>query len=263
MVKNFQYIHNNYSSAPFNTGDSIKMCWLRVRPPQPERQHFPAFPTTAPSLAFSRPLASCGRRRRVHHHRRQQQEMEKRAHPWLLWRHPWHRQQGPGQDGASTGVGTEVENGTHQRKFPMPVFAIFDEKARLSGSLFWGLCLACRRHVPSPDNSKEIEAGWFIVADNRRTGRKWDGETRIHFRPGVGQRDRGPLEPDVRGRRGHRLGRTTGLNPIAERRLCHRVVPGLSNTQGGMKRNTKSQVLDILGTYPRLYAAGGTVTSGP
>jgi len=54
------------------------------------------------------------------------------------------------------------------------------------------------------------------------------------------------------------FGRTTGLNPIAEPPFyAIELFQGCLNTQGGMKRNTKSQVLDIFGNViPRLYAAG-------
>jgi succinate dehydrogenase/fumarate reductase flavoprotein subunit len=173
-------------------------------------------------------------------------------------------------EGACADTGTVIENGVFVKmKFPMPMHMIFNEEARLAGrSLFAGSAWMeqVEGYKFSDDNSEEVEKGWIVRASSIRelaskigrdpdaleaTVRRWNESCEagkdLEF-------DKGDPEfvPYYRPKE--------LLNPIpleGEPVYALELFPVNLNTQGGMVRNTKSQVLDIYGNpIPRLYSAG-------
>ena len=169
-------------------------------------------------------------------------------------------------EGAAPFVGVVMENGVYVRdKFPMPMHVIFDEQARLSGPLFSGaFSTQVEGYVPSADNSKELADGWIIKADSIRelatklgrdpdaleaTVKKWNASCAagkdLEF--DTGDPNHVPYD------RPKNLLNPFGGGPV----YAVEAFPQSLNTQGGMRRNTKAQVLDTGGKpIPRLYAAG-------
>jgi hypothetical protein len=166
-----------------------------------------------------------------------------------------------GLDGARTGTGQIVENGAYVReKFPMPMWMIFDDAACKSGALFGGsYATQVEGYKPSTDNSAELANGWFIKANDikelaTKIGRPAD---KLFGRVAV-EETVDKWNQIVAGGKDTDFGRTKNLNPIKDGPFyAIQFYPMTLNTQGGMKRNTKAQVLDRFGKpIPRLYSAG-------
>lgn len=166
-----------------------------------------------------------------------------------------------GQEGVVIFNGHVIENGVYVReKTPMPMFMIFDEKARLSGPLFTGAyATEIEGYKCSKDNSVELNAGWITKADSidelaQKIGREPDELFgRVALQDTVNRWNENcktHKDPDFK--------RARNLTPIAEGPFyAIQIFPVCVNTQGGMARNTKSQVIDIYGKpIPRLYSAG-------
>ena len=146
---------------------------------------------------------------------------------------------------------------------------IFDEAARLATKMFtsagtFGWVAGVEGFKGSSDNSAELANGWIIKADTIAELARRSGGTRL--RAG----DDRQVERVLRGGKDEQFdltGDDTGPVHAAgspPRRLQRRarstrspVYQGTLNTQGGITRNPKSQVMSIEGPpIPRLYAAG-------
>jgi len=163
---------------------------------------------------------------------------------------------------------------THALEYPrIPSYVIFDEVARKSGpiTVLAGMGHAGRRYKWSADNSKEIEKGWILKGNTlaelagkiktmskdtlEKTVAKWNedlakgGDTIFH-RP---IRSGDPSSPAYK-----ELATALWSAPIDTPPFyAVELHPALLNTQGGPKRNTRSQMLDAFGKpIPRLYCAG-------
>ena len=269
MVRDFQSISATYSpGGPYNTGDGIKMCWavgadirnmgvitapsglsVGIKPPWKSTISVSQKPSAGASITVG--------------------ANNKR------WRDEYRVSTGgiknkeiAGLEGGFANVFTTIENGVYVRdKYPMPIHIIFDEEARLSGPVF---SASFARRIEgfecSADNSAELAAGWITEANSIR-----ELATKIG-------RDPDALEATVNTwnascAAGKDLEFDTGdplhapyvrkpelLNPIpieGEPVYAVEAFPSCLNTQGGMRRNTKAQVLDIWGEpIPRLYSAG-------
>src|SRR5450759_335193 len=143
----------------------------------------------------------------------------------------------------------------YRDKHPGPVHFIFDEAARVSGALF-GSGMSWSDNIEgykcSADNSAEVAKGWIIKAADIRelatklgrdpdaleaTVTKWNADCAAGK---DSQFDTGDPTIVPYERKKERL------VPLASGPLyAVKVYPSTLNTQGGMVRNTKSQVLDI------------------
>jgi succinate dehydrogenase/fumarate reductase flavoprotein subunit len=267
MIRNFQGMAVNYSSGgPYNTGDGIKMCmevgadfWnmhVYAAPTSLAAGILPGYLSAirisqAPKAGASITVGANNKRWRDEY-RKNIRGIQNREIAVL--------------EGAGPGTGKIIEKGVYVRdKYPMPMHIIFDEEARLSGPLFNASFAAqVEGYQPSEDNSTELEMGWIVKADNIR-----ELATKIG-------RDPDALEETVNRwnescAAGRDLEFDTGdpnhvpynrpkelLNPIVGGPLyAVECFPSALNTQGGPKRNTESQVIDMEGKpIPRLYAAG-------
>ena len=265
MVRDFQLIAANYSlGSPYNTGDGIKMCWaagadLRNMGCHASPALFMAGIKPPWKSALMRLLPGEGGYIEVGANNKRWQD--EHSSGYFSAKRGIANKEIAGQDGVVSGTGQVIENGVYVReKCPMPMHLIFNEEARLSGPLFNGSFAAqIEGFACSADNSAELEAGWIIKADTikelaAKIGREAD--------PLFG---RVPLQETINRwnefcEAGEDLdyGRTSNLTPITGGPFyAIEVFSGTLNTQGGMKRNTKAQVLDIWGEpIPRLYAAG-------
>jgi len=140
----------------------------------------------------------------------------------------------------------------------MPMHIILDEKARLSGPLFGGMAWmgwvrVVEGYKPSIDNSAELKLGWMFKADTIR-----ELATKVGRAPDALEETVNRWNQFCANGKDLDFGRTANLTPIKDPPFyAIRCFPACLNTQGGMRRNTKSQVLDIEGKpIPRLYAAG-------
>ena len=138
-----------------------------------------------------------------------------------------------------------------------PVHMIFDEKTRLADTLASessGWNLAVENYEWSMDNSVEVEKGWIIKAGSIR-----ELAGKIGLDPVT-------LESTVATYNGYaRDGRDPEFDRPASTMLpidqapyyAMRIVPYVSTTQGGGRRNEKAQVLNPDGRpIPRLFEAG-------
>ena len=277
MVRDFQGIPVNYSlGSPYNEGETIKMSWeagadLRnmsvraaptgftagIKPP-----YKGAIPLSSPSGVAGVPGAEGSEpgalimvganNKRWHNEFRS--EVKGLAKKEVAMK-----------EGTYPGTGQIVENGVYVRdKYPMPMHMIFDEATRLAGPLFgymgMGWASQVEGYKPSSDNSEELEMGWIVKADTM---------SELASKIGRGNPDplwgQVPLEETIERwnqfcANGEDLdyGRTVGLVPFTEGPFyAVEMFPMCLNTQGGMKRNTNSQVVDVRGkVIPRLYSAG-------
>ncbi|HUW96521.1 MAG TPA: FAD-binding protein, partial [Anaerolineae bacterium] len=268
MVRDFQCIPVNYSlGSPYNTGETIKMCWeagadIRnmgaiAAPTGLAAGIFPEYNATidvsqAPQEGGCITVGANNKRWRDEYRLAAQGIQNKDK---------------AGLEGAFTSTGQVMENGVYVRdKHPMPMHIIFDEKARLSGSFFGGFAGmgmgwagVVEGYKPSADNSTELEAGWIVTADSiEELVTKLEREADPLY-------GRVPLEETINAWNqscaagvDEDHGRTQNLTPLEGPPFyAVQCYPQCLNTQGGMTRNTKSQVLDIRGNaIPRLYSAG-------
>ena len=172
-----------------------------------------------------------------------------------------------GLEGVRTGTGQIIENGVYVReKLPMPMHMIFDEAARLNGPIFSGsFSTQVEGFVCSPDNSVELENGWFVKADSISELASLIGQDPDPLYGRV------PLEETVA-----RWNDLCAAGEDTDHSRAKNLVPiqgppfyaleffgRCLNTQGGMTRNVKAQVIDIYGEpIPRLYSAGRMAMSG-
>ena len=137
----------------------------------------------------------------------------------------------------------------------IPSYVIFDEDTRMRGAV----ARADHGKVSdvyqwSPDNSAEIRKGWIKAAENIT-----DLAYQINIRPDVLQTTVAQYNLQCVGGYDPELGRPPHtLVPIGRSPYyAIEIWPCLFNTQGGPKRNSRAQVLDVRGNpIKRLYSAG-------
>jgi len=182
-----------------------------------------------------------------------------------------------GLEGANNSTGAIIENGVYVRdKYPMPMHIIFDQAAFAAGALFSGkggmgwIGHGIEAYTPSADNSAELAMGWITKGDTieelaTKLGREPNPSMkRVPLQQTVDtwnascaagkdlEFDKGDPNFTAYGRSATRLV-PFGAGPY----YAIELQPSCLNTQGGMNRNTKGQVLDSAGNpIPRLYAAG-------
>jgi succinate dehydrogenase/fumarate reductase flavoprotein subunit len=269
MIRDFQGISKLYSQgSPHNTGETIKMCWeigadIRnmsaiAAPSYLSAGILPGYKSAipiAPNLSKGGFIMVGANNKRF----RDEYRTAKTG---------WQSRGINTLEHAAGSTGQIIENGVYVRdKHPMPMHYIFDEAARVSGPLF-GSGMSWSNNIEgykcSPDNSAELAKGWIIKGAHIRdlatkigrdpdaleaTVKKWNADCAAgkdtQFDTGDPtivpyQRPKERLVPIVGG-------------PL----YAVQVYPSTLNTQGGMTRNIKSQVMDIRGNpIPRLYSAG-------
>jgi len=272
MIRDFQAIPVTYTpGSPYNTGDGIKMCIavgadLRnmgvlaspcglsagIKPPWKSGIDVIQTPTAGACIT----VGANNKRWRDEYRVATQGIRNKEI---------------AGLEGAQAGYMTALkENGVYVRdKWPMPMHIIFDEEARLSGPLFGGMATmgwsaTIEGYECSADNSAELADGWITKADSIRElatklGRDPDALEETVNRWNASCAAGRDLEFDTGDPNFVPYGRPKELlNPIVGGPVyAVEIFPKNLNTQGGMTRNTKAQVLDKEGKpIPRLYAAG-------
>ncbi len=272
MKRDFQGMPNpSYTyGSPYNTGETIKMCWA-------------AGADIRAMSSFSSPCRySAGMKGDLLAALRAEPMVKKGGMIMVgannkRWFDEYRPRMGGMKylgvshlEGACADTGTVIENGVFVKmKFPMPIHMIFNEEARLAGkSVFAGSAWMeqVEGYKFSQDNSEEIAKGWITKANSIRElatkiGRDPDAleatVKRWNESCAVGKDlefDKGDPEfvPYYR--------QKELLSPIpleGEPVYALQLYPVNLNTQGGMVRNTKAQVIDINGNpIPRLYAAG-------
>ena len=269
MVRNFQHMPELYSiGSPHNTGETIKMCWDAGAAPY--NMSVVAAPTywcagvvpgykgtiQLANQTSNGPFIMVGRnnKRFIDEFRGSVAGIQNKAIA--------------DREGTLTVSGQEIRDGAYVPKStPEPIHMIFDEAGRLSRamfSMFFGWAAYVEGFKGSSDNSAELANGWIIKADTiaelaEKTGRnadelqatidRWNSDCAngkdTQF--DTGDPNRAPYM-----RPANRLQPfTTGPFYAIEAHQC------TLNTQGGMARNPKSEVMSIEGPpIPRLYAAG-------
>ena len=154
----------------------------------------------------------------------------------------------------------------------IPFYVIFDESVRLAGpvSISAGRGYAGRRYKWSGDNSAEIEKGWIVKGNTigelaaklqmkpetlEQTLAKWNedvknGKDTLFHRP---MKDPKKADPAYK-----ETVMAVWSAPIEKPPFyAMELYPCLLNTQGGPRRDTRAQILDVFGKpIPRLYSAG-------
>ncbi|MDD2396614.1 MAG: FAD-binding protein [Tissierellia bacterium] len=140
-----------------------------------------------------------------------------------------------------------------QMPLSLPAFAIFDETARLSQSVYptW-----------SEGNVEEIEKGLIVKADTIKELAEKIGVDTANLQKQIREYNRYCLNKNdpIFGRAKDTL-KSIKKAPYYAMEL----VPSFTNTQGGPERNENGEVLDLRGnSIPHLYSAGelGSVFSG-
>jgi succinate dehydrogenase/fumarate reductase flavoprotein subunit len=172
------------------------------------------------------------------------------------------------REGTLVYSGQQIQNGVYVRQpMPEPCHYIFDETARLSGTLF-GSGMSWVDNVEgykaSPDSAAELANGWVIQADTigdlaKKIGRdpaqlqasvnKWNTDCAA----GVDQFNTGDPNYQPYARPAARLVPFAATGPY----YAVQVYQCTLNTQGGMVRNLSAQVMSVDDKpIPRLYAAG-------
>jgi succinate dehydrogenase/fumarate reductase flavoprotein subunit len=141
---------------------------------------------------------------------------------------------------------------------PCPMYMIFDHAMFASGPLYdghpsHGWTQIVERYEWSEDNSAELAKGWIRKADTLASLAAQIGLEAAALADAVGKWNRAC---DA----GHdaEFGRTLMLEPIAAGPFyAIELSPSMLNTQGGPRRNEKSQIVRPDGSpIPRLYSAG-------
>jgi succinate dehydrogenase/fumarate reductase flavoprotein subunit len=266
MVRDFQGIPVLYSvGSPYNTGETIKMCWAAgadIRNMSaiaaPAGWSAGVLPGYEAALMLSPALPAGGCITVGANNKRWQDEYEVDLYGGLSGLSYEERKELAGQEGTVSSTGQKIENGVFVRwDRPAPMHLIFDEAARLSGPLFgfmgMGWAAGVEGYQASADNSAELDAGWFVVADTieelaGKIGR--DPEALAATVNEWNQACAAGVDAEH--------GRTENLTAIeGPPYYAIEMFPECLNTQGGMLRNIESQVLDIEGNViPRLYSAG-------
>jgi hypothetical protein len=269
MTRDFQGIPELYSQgSPYNTGETIKMCWavgadIRnmstiAAPSYLCAGILPGYKAAIP-IAANLPkggfiMVGANNKRFRDEYRTGKTGWQSRGINTL--------------ERAAGSTGQLIENGVYVRdKHPSPMHYIFDEAARVSAPLF-GSGMSWADNIEgfkcSPDNSAELAKGWIIKGNDIR-----DLATKIGRNPDALEATFKKWNADCAAGKDTQF--DTGdptivpyqrtkerLVPLASGPLyAVKVYPSTLNTQGGMNRNIKSQVLDIEGkVIPRLYSAG-------
>jgi succinate dehydrogenase/fumarate reductase flavoprotein subunit len=136
----------------------------------------------------------------------------------------------------------------------IPSYLIFDEQTRLKGPITRVGHGANRAYRWSPDNSEEVRRGWIVSAD---------GPAELAEKLGIQAAEKlaGTVHAYQRACRNgsdEKFGRSKEtLVEFKGRYYAVPLWPCLLNTQGGPKRNSRGQILDVWGKpIPRLYGAG-------
>jgi succinate dehydrogenase/fumarate reductase flavoprotein subunit len=269
MKRNFQGLPApSYTyGSPYNTGETIKMCWavgadIRAMSSfsSPCRYSAGMKPGCLAALR-AEPQVKKGAMICVGANNKRWFDEYRPRMAGMQYRGVSHL------EGACADTGTVIENGVFVKmKFPMPMHMIFDEEARMAGSVFAGSSWEeqVEGRVFSKDNSAEIAKGWITKADNIRElavklGRNPDALEATVNRWNASCAAGKDLDYDK--------GDPTFVPYYRPKALLKPIVGGPVyglelfpvnlNTQGGMTRNTKSQVIDVWGKpIPRLYSAG-------
>ncbi|MDF1792877.1 MAG: FAD-binding protein [Thalassobaculaceae bacterium] len=141
---------------------------------------------------------------------------------------------------------------------PCPMFMIFDHPMLASGPLYntepnRGWTAMMDRYPWSDDNSAEIEKGWITKADTL------EGLARLLGLDGLALDETvNRWNAQVAAGADTDFGRTLMLNPLEKSPFyAVELSPAMLNTQGGPRRNERSEILRPDGTrIPRLYSAG-------
>lgn len=268
-VQNFQHMPELYSiGGPHNTGETISMCWDAGAAPRnmsvvaaPTYRCAGVLPGYKGTIQLSNttrngPFIIVGRnnQRFIDEFRGSVAGLQNKAIAEL--------------EGTLTVSGQELHNGAYiPQSNPEPMHMIFDEVGRKSGamfSMFFGWAYYVEGFRGSADNSAELANGWMIKANTiaelaQKTGRDPDQLQATIDRWNAScaagkdeQFDTGDPTRAPYTRPANRLQPfTTGPFYAIALHQC------TLNTQGGMVRNLKSQVMSIEGPpIPRLYAAG-------
>jgi succinate dehydrogenase/fumarate reductase flavoprotein subunit len=142
---------------------------------------------------------------------------------------------------------------------PLPVHLVFDEAMRKSGPLYPPDYFFCwwsqiEKYKWSADNSAEIEKGWVIKADTLK-----DLAAKIGKNPEALEKTVATWNQSCAAGKDTEFGRDAKkMTPIqTPPYYAAEFVPAFTNTQGGPRRNSLSQVLDTnRKPIGRLYSAG-------
>lgn len=143
----------------------------------------------------------------------------------------------------------------HSLTYPrIPSYVIFDESTRLSGKIIHEAGWINDDYQWSEDNGAEIKKGWIKTSETIRDLAPQIGLNSETLQQTLGKYNLncvGGYDPEF-GRRQETLG-SISQSPF----YAISIVPSLLNTQGGPKRNSKAQVVDVNGhSIKRLYSAG-------
>jgi 3-oxosteroid 1-dehydrogenase len=154
---------------------------------------------------------------------------------------------------------------TSRMEYPrIPSWLIFDETARQKGPVvltFYGAHAVGLYHW-SDDNSAEVKRGWILegnsiqelaarIASHRDNNHRMNATILLETINRFNENCKKKFDPDFQ-RPAESLGQldTPPYYALAQ-------YPGGPNTEGGLLKNARSQVLDVFGNViPRLYAAG-------
>jgi len=142
---------------------------------------------------------------------------------------------------------------------PLPVHCVFDETMRKSGSLYPPNYFFCwwaqiEKYNWSADNMAEIEKGWIVKADTLK-----DLAVKIGKDPERLEKTVNSWNKSCAEKNDPEFGRDpSSMAPIRTPPFyAAEFVPAFTNTQGGPRRNSNSQVLDTNHKpITRLYSAG-------
>ena len=266
MVRDFQGIPVLHSiGSPYNTGETIKMCWAvgadirnMTAIAAPCGLSAGVLPGYSAVQMVSQTPQGGGCITVGANNKRWRDEYREILYGGLAGLSYEDRKVRAGAEGTATNTGQIMENGVFVRdKHPLPMHIIFDEEARLSGPLFgmmgMGWASVVEGYQPSDDNSVELENGWLVKADSIR-----DLATKIGRDPDALEESINRWNESCAAGVDEEHGRTMNLTPIEGPPFyAIECFPECLNTQGGMTRNVKAQVLDIENKpIPRLYSAG-------
>jgi len=161
---------------------------------------------------------------------------------------------------AGTRHGKVLKNGVWvPNPVPMPVHLIFDEKVRTNGPIYYNMEMFCWYSVVdvyrwSDDNQVEIEKGWITKADTIEELAKLIGRDPDVLKATVDEYNAACAageDPQFGTAADNLVAIDSGPYYAME------MFPTFTNTQGGARRNERSQVVDVEGNpIPRLYSAG-------
>ena len=161
---------------------------------------------------------------------------------------------------AGTRHGKVLQNGVWvPNPVPMPVHMIFDEKVRAEGPIYYNIEMFCWYSVVeayrwSDDNQVEIDKGWIVKADTIEELAALIGRDPAELQATVAEYNEWCAAGED-----PRFG-TAAENLVALDTPPYYAIemfPTFTNTQGGARRNERSQIVDVEGNpIPRLYSAG-------